>query len=53
MQEDMTIPVFFQGTSFEAGKVLKDVSIMDIAPTITNILGVHTPDEWEGKSVLA
>lgn len=53
MAEDMTIPVFFQGTPFEAGNVLTDVSIKDIAPTITKILGVHTPEEWEGKSVLS
>lgn len=52
MPEDMTIPVFFKGEQFEAGKVLTDISIMDIAPTITALLEINTPADWEGKSVL-
>ena len=52
MPEDMTIPVFFRGPAFEAGKVLDGVSIKDIAPTITALLGVEPDEEWEGKSVL-
>lgn len=52
MPEDMTIPVFFRGPAFEAGKVLTGVSIKDIAPTITTLLGVEPDEEWEGKSIL-
>jgi arylsulfatase A-like enzyme len=33
------------------GKVLEDVSILDIAPTIADIMGIGTPREWEGKSI--
>ncbi len=52
MDEDMTIPMIFVGPDFEAGKELKDVSILDIAPTIAEIMNVSKPREWEGKSLL-
>lgn len=50
--EDMTIPMFFMGEDFKAGKELSDVSILDIAPTIADVLGIEIPYEWEGKSLL-
>ena len=52
MPEDMKIPVFFRGPAFEPGKILDNVNIKDIAPTITTLLGVEPDEEWEGKSVL-
>ena len=52
MKEDMTIPMFFYGPEFEAGKELSGISILDIAPTIADILNVPKPREWEGKSLL-
>jgi len=52
MNEDMTIPMFFFGKDFEAGKELTDVSILDIAPTIADIMGVMPAPEWEGKSLI-
>lgn len=51
MPEDMNIPMFFRGKKFEANKVLCNVSLLDIAPTIAEIMGLTIPDEWEGKSV--
>ena len=53
MDEDMIIPMFFCGEDFEAGKELENVSILDIAPTIADIMGIEPAEEWEGKSVLA
>ena len=47
--EDMTIPMFFRGPRFEAGRVLDDVSILDITPTIAAVMGVEPEREWEGK----
>ena len=52
MDEDMTIPMAFLGTEFEAGKELHGVSILDLAPTIADIMGVPVPREWVGKSIL-
>lgn len=52
LPEDMTIPMFFIGKEFTPGKELKNISILDIAPTIADIMGLNIPREWEGKSVL-
>ena len=51
MPEDMTIPMFFIGKRFEAGKKLENVSILDITPTIADIMSVRPDEEWEGKSI--
>lgn len=50
--EDTTIPMFFIGENFEKGKELHNVSIMDLAPTITKIMGTIADREWEGKSLI-
>lgn len=50
--EDMTIPMFFVGQEFEAGRTLSGVSILDLAPTIAKILGVPAAPEWEGKALI-
>ncbi len=52
MPEDMTIPMFFMGKQFDQGKVLSDLSILDIAPTIADIMHVTKAPEWEGKSLI-
>lgn len=50
--EDMTIPMFFHGSRFEPGAVLQNVSILDLAPTIAQLLDASPAPEWEGKSLL-
>lgn len=50
--EDMTIPLFIKGKGFTPTTELQNANIMDIAPTITKLLGVEAADEWEGKSLL-
>lgn len=52
LPEDMTIPMFLLGKDFAPGKILENVGIMDIAPTVTALLGVDADDDWEGKSLL-
>ena len=52
MPEDMTIPVVLNGKDFEKGKVIENVSILDIAPTIVKLLGLEPDDEWEGKALV-
>ena len=49
MPEDMNIPVIITGGPFRAGEKLDNVSIKDIAPTVTALLGVEAAPEWEGK----
>lgn len=52
MPEDMLIPVICIGPDFVRNRTLSDVNICDIAPTITALMGVSAPREWEGKSLL-
>lgn len=52
MPEDMKIPMFFLGEQFEAGKELKDISLLDLAPTIATLMGIPSVREWEGKSII-
>lgn len=52
LPEDMTIPMFYFGKQFEAGKRFSGGSILDIAPTIAKIMDVLPSDEWEGTSVI-
>lgn len=52
MKEDMTIPMFFYGQPFTAGQELHNVSLLDLAPTIADILEVPHSREWEGKSLV-
>ncbi|MBO5198520.1 MAG: alkaline phosphatase family protein [Lachnospiraceae bacterium] len=51
MPEDMTIPVICSGKSFTPGAKLSDVSILDIAPTITKLMDASPAPEWEGKAL--
>lgn len=50
--EDMTIPVSFRGPRFTPDRELQAFSIKDIAPTVTDVLGVDPGIDWEGRSVL-
>ena len=51
MKEDMTIPLFFYGKEFTAGEIKEPLSLLNIAPTITKIIGIEPAPEWEGTSV--
>ena len=53
LDEDMIIPMIAHGTAFAPGTDLGTVSIKDVAPTVTALLGVKPDEEWEGKSFLA
>lgn len=53
LDEDMTIPMMFYGPQFNPGEELSRVSILDLAPTIAEIMGVQKANEWEGKSLIA
>lgn len=50
--EDMLIPLIFIGPDFEPGSTFESAEILDIAPTITDLMGVSAPREWKGKSLL-
>ena len=49
--EDMRIPIMAQGPGIQDGHELTaDVSILDVAPSILQILDVPQPKEWMGVS---
>ena len=48
--EDMTIPAFFHGKCFAQASLLPNVTILDFAPTIADLLDVPAVREWEGNS---
>ena len=50
--EDRTIPMFYFGKEFEAGKRFSGGSILDIAPTIAKIMDAASAEEWEGVSII-
>ena len=51
--EDMTIPVIITGKDSEkAEKGTIEPSILDIAPTIAELVGTKPEKAWEGKSLL-
>lgn len=52
LPEDTTIPVIIKGEGFQAGRVLENVSIKDIAPTVARLLNTEPDEEWEGTSLL-
>lgn len=51
LKEDMTIPIFCVGKPFAPGKEIDGLSILDIAPTIADLMGADIPDEWEGHII--
>ena len=52
MPEDMTIPFFFYGKEFEPGVITKQLSLLDIAPTIAKIMELEPERDWEGNSLI-
>lgn len=52
LPEDMTISMFFIGLDFEEGKQISDINLLNLAPTIENVMGVPVARKWEGKSIV-
>ena len=48
--EDMTIPIVFYNKDIKPA-VIERANIADIAPTITDYMGVPGDDEWEGNTI--
>ena len=52
LPEDMTIPLFFRGKEFTPGRVIENASLLDVAPTIAEVMGVFSDPDWEGHSMI-
>jgi len=52
-EENMHIPLMLiDGTRFNGEKSERLASVIDIAPTILDVLGMAPPDEWQGRNLL-
>ena len=51
LPEDMTIPIFILGEKFTPATNLGERSILDIAPTVLNLLGASAPSYWQGAPI--
>jgi len=51
MPEDMIIPQFYRCEGIAPGTDLGSISILNIAPTVADLLNVAPSEEWEGVSV--
>lgn len=51
MPEDMTIPLFILGKDFSPQASLDGANIIDVAPTVTKLLGVEPCEDWDGKAL--
>ncbi|MBR6765598.1 MAG: alkaline phosphatase family protein [Clostridia bacterium] len=53
MHEDMTVPLFLCGKDFKKGCVIAEKnSLIDIAPTIAEVMGISPDPDWEGRSLI-
>ena len=50
--EDMTVPFMIYGKDVAPGEIKKEISLLDIAPTIAHLMGIEAAPEWEGSSVI-
>jgi hypothetical protein len=48
----MTIPMFFVGSEFKPGEELHGLSLLNLAPTIAQLLQIPAAREWEGQSII-
>lgn len=52
MKEDMTIPFIGIGEPFLKGKGIEKYNVLDLAPTVSSLLGVAPASGWEGRSLV-
>ncbi|RLC95360.1 MAG: hypothetical protein DRI40_06045 [Chloroflexi bacterium] len=51
--ELLRVPLIISSPNGPAARVVPDlVSLLDVAPTIANVLGVRTPEQWLGQSLI-
>jgi len=49
---DMIVPLIIKANNGMAGRLVSDVSVLDIAPTIAHLAGLEIPKEWRGKCLV-
>ena len=51
--ENVFVPAIFYGQLFASQTEIDRMEIIDIAPTITDVLGIDRPYGWQGKSIIS
>jgi arylsulfatase A-like enzyme len=53
-EEQLRIPLLVKlpGSTSSAGRVKGQVSLVDVAPTVLDVLGIEAPESFEGRSLL-
>lgn len=46
------IPLILHGHRCPKGKTIEEAGVLDIAPTISNLLGIGSDPSWEGRSLI-
>ena len=49
--QDTIIPLFIIGKGFKKGNNIGPISILDVAPTVIDILNMTPPAYWKGKAI--
>lgn len=52
LPEDMTVPLLIRSRFTTPASPIRKANIIDIAPTITAIIGIPANSDWEGRSLL-
>ena len=51
MKEDMFVPFFMIGENVKKNNELKEMSILDVTPTIADVMELPKIPFWEGKVI--
>ncbi len=51
-EEAVRVPLAFQGPNLQAREVTSPVSLLDLAPTVIDLLGGAAPPLWRGRSLI-
>jgi predicted AlkP superfamily pyrophosphatase or phosphodiesterase len=51
LKEDMFVPFFMIGDGVKKNNQIEEMSILDVTPTIANVMGVSPIPLWEGKVI--
>jgi arylsulfatase A-like enzyme len=51
-EEEARVPLILSGPGIEPGLVERAVTLVDLAPTLTGLVGVAPSPDWSGRSIL-
>ena len=52
-EENLRVPLLLRHASLAPVRVAAPVGLVDLAPTVVDVLGLAAPESWQGRSLLA